>query len=418
MKLTGIQTKVLSGLLDKYEKSVTFTGKNKVSQSFAINIEKAFPRYLDDADYDFYVALNGDMKELADMGWVEISEQHRRISKIVLIPDRISDIYLALGRCPRKDMQADILELFEELEDIIDRRIQDGHHEQYGELRNIYLHYIERQRQRIEENKSVEFYSGDMSEYRDIWKLLIRLLELDGEVFLRDLSVRMFHDSKRLEKIKDKAEGILYDSGEYPEKDHILEEYGIIKVPSHVCVKGNIELDFGSESISMRKMHGDMGLSEGMLSDIRDVRLYGRRIITIENLTAFCRYDCEDGDTAIYLAGYHNRQKREFLKMIYRKYPDMEYYHFGDIDAGGFYIYEHLRRKTGIPFQTMNMDAKVLLKYREYAKKLTENDRKRIQKLMEYYNNIPGPDLRTEKNLEVLGIMLEKGIKLEQEAIA
>ena len=46
MKLTGIQTKVLSGLLDKYEKSVTFTGKNKVSQSFAINIEKAFPRYL------------------------------------------------------------------------------------------------------------------------------------------------------------------------------------------------------------------------------------------------------------------------------------------------------------------------------------------------------------------------------------
>ncbi len=416
MKLTGIQTKVLSKLIDQYEHSVTFSGKNKVRQSFGINVDKVFPRYQDDSDYDFFVSFNEEIKDISDRGWVEISEEHRRISRVYLVLDAISEIYEALGRCPRKDVQSAILDLYDDLEEGINKRCGSGQSEQSEELCRIYLDYINRQRQRIEENRTVEYFSGDMDEYRDIWKVLSVLPDLENEVFLRDLSVKIFHDSKRLEKLKDKAEGILFDNGEYPEKKHILEEYGIIKIPAHVCVKGNIELDFGGERISMRNLAGDIGLSEGMLSDLRDITVYGRRIVTIENLTSFHRYDCGKEDAAIYLAGYHNRQKREFLKMIYRKYPGLEYCHFGDIDAGGFYIYEHLRRKTGIPFSTLEMDASVLMKYRDYAKKLTPYDKKRIRKLSEYYENKTDPDAQASKNLETLETMLKYGIKLEQEA--
>ena len=53
----------------------------------------------------------------------------------------------------------------------------------------------------------------------------------------------------------------------------------------------------------------------------------------------------------------------------------------------------------------------------EYAKKLTSNDRKRVGKLIEYYNNTPVSDDRTQAVLDTLRLMLEKNIKLEQEAL-
>jgi len=417
MKMSSVQKKVLSKLIDQYENSVTFTGKNKIRQSFAINVGKTFPGYQDDSDYDFYSSFNEDIKEMAARGWVEISEKHRRIDKIILIQDSLEGIYEALGRRPRKDIQSGMLELFEHLEESIYNRPEGEGSEQYEELKGIYLDYINKQKKRIEENKSVEFFSGDMDEYRDIWKIMLALFDLKEDVFVRDLSVRLFHDSKRLEKLIDKTGRIFYEFGEFPEKDHILEEYGIIRIPSHVCVKGNIELVFGDERISMRNIPGDIGLSGDMLNVLSDLVIHGKRIVTIENQTAFYRYDCGDEDAAVYLAGYHGRQKRDFLRKIYSEYPHLEYCHFGDIDAGGFYIYEHLRRKTGIPFKTMKMDADILLKHREFTKKLTDNDKKRIQNLIGYYKSKPDPDEQILKNLETLQTMLENNIKLEQEAV-
>lgn len=417
MKLTAIQTKTLSKLLDQYENSVTFTGTNKIRQSFGINVKKVFPRYLDDADYDYYVSFNEDMNEIADLGWVELTEANRRITRIILHKDAISDIYSALGRVPRKDLQTELLLLFDELEKKIQERSGADRPDLYDELKAALLSCIDAQRIRINENRAVEYFNGDMEEYRAVWDILLKLFDLENEVFVRDLSVRLFHDSKKLEKLSDRAESLLFEYGDYPEKEHILEEYGIIKIPTHLCVKGNIELFFGEERLSLKNMSGDIGLSAGILTGISDIRVYGRRIVTVENMTSFYRYDCGGDDIAVYLAGYHNRQKRDFLKMIYSRYPDLEYYHFGDIDAGGFYIYEHLKRKTGIPFKTMKMNKEVLLKHREYTKKLTANDKKRIGNLIEYYRNMPVSDSGISGNLETLKTMLEKDMKLEQEAV-
>ena len=417
MRLSPIQKTTLSKLIDKYEGSATYKGTNKVRQSFSINVEKAFPRYQDDSDYEFYVSFNDEIRELSDLDWVKKSEKHKRISRIILNSDAIPEIYKALGRCPRKDLQSGMLCFFEEMERQIKNRPENVPKDQYDELSRAYLGYIRDQRERITENKSVSYYNGDMSEYRDIWRVLLSLFNVEGEVFVRDLSIRLFRDSKRLEKLTDKAEGILFEYGDYPEKHHILEEYGIIRIPAHVCVKGNIELYFERDRISLQNMTGDIGLSERVLAGISDIIIYGRRIVTIENLTSFYKYDCGKEDVAIYLAGYHNRQKRDFLKLIYGKYPALEYYHFGDIDAGGFYIYEHLRRKTGIPFKTMKMDKEVLLKYREYTKKLTANDKKRIGNLIEYYRNMPVSDSDISGNLDTLNVMLKEDMKLEQEAV-
>ena len=165
MKLSVIQTKTLSKLIDQYEKSVTFTGTNKVRQSFGINVKNVFPRYLDDADYDYYVSFNEDMKEIADLGWVELTEANRRITRIILQKEAISDIYSALGRIPRKDQQTELLLMFDELEKSIGERSGEDRSDQYDELQRIYLSYIAAQRIRISENRTVEYFNGDMEEY-------------------------------------------------------------------------------------------------------------------------------------------------------------------------------------------------------------------------------------------------------------
>ena len=94
------------------------------------------------------------------------------------------------------------------------------------------------------------------------------------------------------------------------------------------------------------------------------------------------------------------------LKMVYETIPDAKYFHFGDIDAGGFSILQDLRKKTGIPFMSYHMDLGTLKQYRQYGKCLTETDRKRLEKIGE-----------KKEFDEVIGFMLKENIKLEQECI-
>ncbi|MBQ8413241.1 MAG: hypothetical protein IJX12_06520 [Lachnospiraceae bacterium] len=92
---------------------------------------------------------------------------------------------------------------------------------------------------------------------------------------------------------------------------------------------------------------------------------------------------------------------------MYEQNKAKEYRHFGDIDAGGFYILEHVKRKTGIPFVSLNMDINTLEKYMEHTKTLTVNDRKRLELLLN----------KLECDRKVVEFMLNKDCKLEQEAV-
>ena len=134
--------------------------------------------------------------------------------------------------------------------------------------------------------------------------------------------------------------------------------------------------------------------------------MIGKRVVTVENLTSFHDYEGTD-DFVIYLGGFHNKVKRDFLMFLYEQNDGKKYLHFGDIDAGGFYILEHLKAKTGIPFKTLYMDVETLVKYKSQTKRLTQNDRQRIKNLL----------AKTENYKDVLEYMLEQDCKLEQEVL-
>lgn len=131
------------------------------------------------------------------------------------------------------------------------------------------------------------------------------------------------------------------------------------------------------------------------------------KAITIENLTTF-NYFSNDEYLKIYLSGFHNKDKENIINKI-NEFKKMKWFHFGDIDAGGFKIYLNLINKTGIDFSLYLMNKNVLEKYEESCEFLTKNDVKTLENLLSKCDN--------EEIKETFEYMLKENIKLEQEAI-
>jgi hypothetical protein len=197
------------------------------------------------------------------------------------------------------------------------------------------------------------------------------------------------------------------------ENTDILSEYQILHMPSYIYLKGQAEVALGvqeNKAINIGAFKNGLGFSF-TASELAKMQIKAdnrkiHKVYTIENLTSFFRFSSQDS-IVIYLGGYHNEARRTLLKRIWQALPQAQYFHFGDIDAGGFYIYHHLTEKTGIPFHYYHMDIQTLQKYSAYCKPLTINDRKRLMDLAQKY----------QENTETISYMLEHNVKLEQECI-
>lgn len=401
-----LQKKVLERLLDSYEKSKTFQGRNQVKQSFSVQIGKLFPRYEDDAEYDYFCLVNEAMEELCAAALIHVEyERDGVLKKVVLNSDRLADCYAYLGRTSRKQEQEAMVAIWKELSE-----------KPSADCLTPLGRYIAAQYLRIERNQNVEYYSHNQEEYRALLKAAEAVLENREEIFIRNFSIKVFHDSKRMEQLASKLSSLLYQYGEFQEKEAVLEECGIVHTPTYVMLKGNVELTLGGQKIDLSLLQGDIALSTESLKELRDISVLGVRVVTVENLTSFHDYPARE-DCVIYLGGFHNQVKRDFLLYLYERNRDKEYRHFGDIDAGGFYILEHLKRKTGIAFRSMCMDIGTLQKYWRDKKLLTGSDRKRLMQLKEEINGRKGQETETEDYGDVIDFMLENNCKLEQEAV-
>ncbi|NLZ80788.1 MAG: DUF2399 domain-containing protein [Clostridiales bacterium] len=399
MGINRYHKKILDKLLDKYENSKTFTGDNKVNQKFSYQIEKIFPEYADESKYEAFVMINDAIKDLQEQNFI-IAKLHRNsvYKTVTLNTENLLKIYELLNRKPKRDIHDELITVLEHY------RLDDSPLSLYAEL----------QLKKIKENKVVEYFIGDIKEYKDLLKAVKYSCKNEEEIFIRDFSIKIFGDSKRFEELSPKIKSLLFEYGHFPEKEMILEELNIIKTPTYVAMKGSAEIYFGTQKLDLSLMQGDISVSSITLNDIAGVKVTGDKVITVENLTSFHTMKNlneveKEHAFIIYLGGFHNAIRREFIKKIYNENPDCQYYHFGDIDVGGFYIYEHLKRKTGVPFKRYKMDIEILEKHKELWKPLTVNDKKRIKDLMKINESA---DYR-----DVLKFMLENECKMEQEGV-
>lgn len=397
--------KIVDKLLDSYESSSLFTGSNKVAVhiDFPFN-RRTLPVYFDESSLA-YEEIHADMLELERQGMIDIvwkkGKEGHIISKVVLRTEALEKTYACVFRVPKSKMVAQNRALLAKLRERCHTPICQS-----------LITYLDN---RLENGQSVKEFI-DLSNLSETELFITGIAQIennDSSCYIREFSIRHFHNSKIFESMSRKiAKAMRMFGEEYQEKEfeEILAEYGIYHTPDYVYFKGNVLFGIGENEYQIGGLCQGIGISGEDIEKItfRDVSKICK-VITIENLTTFFRWE-EPGSLAIYLGGYHNRVRRALLAEIYRTIPNAEYYHFGDIDVGGFLIYEDLCRKTGIPFKRYKMDLENLIQYEQYGKALTENDRMRIEKILK-----ENPDIAYA---DVLTYMLRAGMKLEQECFA
>ena len=380
---------ILETILDKYERSRSFTGDNKKEQRFSVKLTKMFPKYGDEAEYDLLTSLNSAVDELESAGLVYAKRKKNGLTDTVsLNTASLEEAYKYISRTPKAEVNDRLFALLDK----------------YSDSNTLLSQYCEAQKQRLALNKRAEYFDGDLEEYEMVLKAVSNIFNVEEETFIRDYSVKVFGDSKAFEAVMGKVRRLLLQYGDFPDEESVFEDLNIIKNPGHVFIKGCAVIQISGQTIDLSRLNGDIAISSSLLPRINEIKVTGSRVVTIENLTTFNTFS-EDDAFVMYLGGYHNEHRRKFIKQIYSDNPNAEYYHFGDIDAGGFYILLHLREKTGVHFEAYRMGIPELIRYSSYTKKLTENDIKRLKKLLD------------SEFAETVRYMLEHNCKLEQEAV-
>ena len=398
--------KILNMLLDSYERSRLFTGENKVNIHIDFTFDKKkIPMYFDESSCE-YESIHDYMRMLEEKGYIRIiwkkGKENHIISKVVLNLHQLEQAYCYVNRVPKNTL------IFENVAML----------EKYGSVYDtpVCTRFQEYLLNRLKANQSVKEYI-DLKDSLGTELLLKGIYEVEKnerQCYIREFSIEVFHDSKVLESISGKLGKVFQNFGEdFWKKDltEILAEYGIYHTPNYVYFKGQAALKIRQEEYDIRHLKQGIGISGDDLSAVSFCDVSGvKKVLTIENLTTFFRWE-EKESLIIYLGGYHNSVRRRLLKTIYHVLPNAEYYHFGDIDAGGFEIYKDLCVKTEMPFKRYHMDLNTLSAYCRYGKELTEHDRIRLRKIMER-------DAGEENDLqELISYMLEHNIKLEQECV-
>jgi hypothetical protein len=388
-KLDRYEKIILNTLLDKYEKSKSFIGENKVNQKFAVKVAAMFPAYSDHSNFEEFQAVNEAIDVLVRQERVSAKISKANVClEVSLNLERLDETYRYIGRTQKKAIHEAVLQLLE----------------RYRGTNDVLARYCAAQVERIHANKSIQFFQGDLQELEDILIAVGSLLQVESETFVRDFSIRVFKDSKRFERIAAKAVSLLYEYGDFPEKDQVLESLNIVSTPTYVNFKGAGAIVLSGQRIDLRGFKGDIAISSALLEEIERIEITGDVVMTVENLTSF--HMAESAEMfLIYLGGFHNRIRREFIRKVHAQNPDKAFRHFGDVDAGGFYILEHLRRLTGVDFEPYRMDVETLRQYRDFSKRLSDNDRDRLKRL------------QGGRFDEVISYMLEHDCKLEQEAV-
>lgn len=402
LKLTEYQRLVLERLSDKIESSKTYAGTNLVNQSFSCKPEDVFKEYHSDyADFNDVMRFDTEMKELDKLGLVKLEYDRSEIKTIYGEFDCYGRYCELLSRKEKKEEANEY------------RRILQG----YLGITRTLENYCKEQIERLNDNKKISTYKS----VERLKKLLdcIKFIETNHEEIMeRELSIILFSDSKAFEKnYRSSACTIMKNYGDYSEliKDEtdtkiinkiILAANNVVDNPTYIYIKGNGTICYGDGVSVTLSIEHPLAINSRDIRNIDKLQIHMKNVMTVENLTSFNRVYSKD-TFLVYLSGYNNTAKSNFLKQIAKTNDVKKWLHFGDIDPDGFYILEHLKESTGLDIQPYKMGVSEFSKYTAYIKELEKQDIVKAHSL-----------LRETKYQDELTYMLDKNCKLEQEIIS
>ena len=236
-------------------------------------------------------------------------------------------------------------------------------------------------------------------------------------------SRRYLGNSKNFEKVvRSKLVPIVRDfllQGEDVEdkdllKEAVLQHIGIIKTSEDLQFFGSISINLNDTILDFKNFIYGSSMNTNMIKKFRVNSINLKKLITIENKATYLAYISKmpKDELVVYLGGFYSSVKRLFLEKIYNYIIMMnlpvKFYHWGDIDFGGFCIFEKLQSQVIKELQPLNMDIDTLINHLQYCDEIDIDYSNKLKKLLEKDEYFMFYDL--------INFMIHKGIKLEQEA--
>lgn len=395
------EEKILTYLVDNYRKSKKDSGDNKTNRRTQVKPEKLYKKYnANDGDFEEISKFNQAVERLSKLGFIRSVKETfgTQIQCIFLVDECIQEAeqYLA-ENCGyvSKDMQ------IEKLRNLV------------GKYKNA-SPICEKECARLLKSIAERKVPKNIDELDDVLKAIAFIENNQEELYMREMSMKVYGDSKYFENVT--LQSVCSILRKYLKQnlkdgellDEILLNYRIIREPQKLCVKGKVIINIGGIEVDISEFAEGIEFHASELKNIKSVKLMVPYFMTIENRTSYLRYS-KDDVVVFYLGGYANRHQRDFIKAVHTSNRDANYLHFGDIDAGGFWIHHNLCEITGVNFELFSMSRDELVN-REFASclhKLSDSDRSRLQELM-----------RFKEYKQVIEYMLNHNVKLEQEIVS
>ena len=393
------EKQVIEKLLEKYyTRKKNEETKGIVNRKISMKPSEVFPKYGKDLyeDQNFNQAMN----HLGSLGIISLVH--------VKFSDEIKEIILV------RDHADELVSYAENVHGITPRNVQLTQeeilvdtYENKGILTDWYC------RNEIE-NKVA---SGTKRLNPEFDEEMLRLLDFiqrnTQDLYIREVSMLVFGTSKVFEtKYLPKTLSVMRSADSTADgasDSDLLQKYHVIDTNREILLKGQMKITFGDYTLDVSRFSEGISIMSSDISNITDITVGVPNFITIENKTAFHRFN-EDDYACMYLGGFASHSQKDFLRELFRHSKDqINYRHFGDIDMGGFIIFRDLKESTKMPFSLYRMGINELQdkRYSACLTELTENDRNNSRSLID-----------SEEFGDIVRYMLERNVKLEQEIVA
>ncbi|MCV2219878.1 Wadjet anti-phage system protein JetD domain-containing protein [Thauera sp. Sel9] len=230
----------------------------------------------------------------------------------------------------------------------------------------------------------------------------------EGELPIREVSARLFKDSKRIERLTAVLDVLLSGSIDAPPRQpfDVWKELGLIREEQPVRLAGAVKIRRSRVCALLDAPYS--AFHAGSVLAVDDVP---QHVLTIENQTTFHTEAVKhqnENVLLIYTAGMPSPAWRAMYERLIRSLPEpVALYHWGDIDEGGFRIaaqiarIAHEAKRTLKPFRMAPEDVPEVMR-----RPATKHTLERIR------------TFATEAGWEELGqAVAEAGFIVEQEAL-
>ena len=383
-------------IIDKYENSTKFRKNEEGNLSLNLMGNKTYFNL----ELDKRLELNEKRKQLhkkgliPDIKWIDYNNL---IERVYFNTKNIDYFYKTSGLKRKRDTISDYtIKTRTLLETVTTQWIQDY---LISVLNNLNQNHIPSQ----------------ITKSFNLYKTLKGLDDINGTYMLERVFSKKYLNNSKI--FREEVEPIIisivkkYNSNvtQYMSDSEVLAEIGIVRMPTELHIKGDLAIKVGPYFLDLSEFKYGIPLNSDTLREAEIVSMSSiNRVIILENKTNFAVTKYSRDTLYICSQGYFSPVERDFLKKI-EKYSkeirEIDIYHSGDIDLGGFNIFKHIKDNIFPDLKPYNMNIDIYNKYLDYAEDIPSNEYKsKLEKL-----DIP------ELN-DLIKEVVKKGYVLEQEA--